>query len=92
DSDIDRLDTAIEYFNQGNLNPKDAIYKIETLRDEIITERSEEAPYRVTASKMMREIIFALSREKSRRVLTDGTSTHVVKQLEVLLDHVRGVK
>ncbi|MHA1991017.1 MAG: hypothetical protein ACXACX_06110 [Candidatus Hodarchaeales archaeon] len=92
DSDIDRIGTVIEYFNQGNINPKDAIYTIEQLRDAIITERSEEAPYRVTASKMTREIIFALTREKSRRVLTDGTSTHVIKQLEVFLDHVRGVK
>ncbi|OLS19948.1 MAG: hypothetical protein HeimC3_42740 [Candidatus Heimdallarchaeota archaeon LC_3] len=88
DNDIDKINVMINYFNQGNINPKDAIYQIEKLRDDIIVERTSEAPYRVTTSRMTREIIFALGREKSRRILTDGTATHVVKQLEVLLNHI----
>ena len=79
----------MNYFKQGNINPKDAINEIEKLRDAIIAERTTEAPYRVTASRMMREIIFSLGREKSRKILTDGTATHVVKQLEVLLNHIQ---
>ncbi|MFW9927877.1 MAG: hypothetical protein ACFFD1_00630 [Candidatus Thorarchaeota archaeon] len=91
DADIQEIHNVIQYFGQGNINPKDAIFKIEQLRDSIIAERVKEAPYRVTASRTLREAIFALNREKGRGVLTDGTTTQVIKLLEVLLEHVQSI-
>ena len=89
-SDITNITNMINFFKTSDIDPKDAIDKLEALRDTILFDRKKEAPYRVTASRVLREALSDLNRERSRHTLTDGLQTQMIKLLTTLLNHIEG--
>lgn len=86
--DIENITNMIHFFQKGDITPKDAIENLESLRDSILFDRKKEAPYRVTASRVLREALSDLNRERNRHVLTDGAHIQIVKLLTTLLSHI----
>ncbi|MHA2364358.1 MAG: hypothetical protein ACXAC7_10405 [Candidatus Hodarchaeales archaeon] len=84
--DSDEIRSLIQFFKRSPTSKAECIAEVERVRDEIMFERDVEAPYRVTASKIFREVISEIQRED--REIQRTTNRSVIHNLDKLLDHI----
>ncbi|MHA2338497.1 MAG: hypothetical protein ACXACX_14420 [Candidatus Hodarchaeales archaeon] len=84
--DLEEVRDVIHYFQKSPKNKKSSIIKIEQARDSLIADRATEAPYRVTASRTIREALSLLSAE--HRDVPHHINTQIIKLFEDLQSHI----
>ncbi|MHA2366712.1 MAG: hypothetical protein ACXAC7_22355, partial [Candidatus Hodarchaeales archaeon] len=73
---------------QGNISPRDALSKLERLRDTILFDRTSEAPYRGHAAKTLREALSIVKMERGSRILSEQASNDIIQLLEGLSERI----
>jgi hypothetical protein len=84
--DLEEVRDVIHYFQKSPKDKKSSIIKIEQARDSLIADRATEAPYRVTASRTIREALSLLSAE--HRDVPHHVNTQIIKLFEDLQTHI----
>lgn len=84
--DLEEVRGLINYFQRSPKEKKSSIIRIEQVRDSLIADRTTEAPYRVTASRTIREALSLLSAET--RDIPHHINTQIIKLFEDLQAHI----
>ena len=84
--DLDQIQTLISFFQRSPTEKQECVQRIEHVRDLIISDRTTEAPYGVTASKAFREALTLLQKED--RVVQHNTNRALVKLFEDLHSYI----
>ena len=85
-NDLDQIQSLITYFQRSPTEKQECIQHVEYVRDLVISDRTTEAPYRVTASKTFREALTLLQKED--RMVQHNTNRTLVKIFEDLHAHI----
>lgn len=86
--DLDQTKKFISNLKKGNVSPRDALAKLEHIRDKILFERPEEPSYRGQVARGLREALSLIKMERGSRILSDDITNELVLILESLANAI----
>ena len=85
-ADLTEIKRLIKIFSEYPTDKQQCILQLEETRDTLLTKRRTEAPYRVTASTIIREALGIIGRED--KVVQLATHRKIIELLEKLFEYV----
>ncbi|MFW9929053.1 MAG: hypothetical protein ACFFD1_06655, partial [Candidatus Thorarchaeota archaeon] len=88
--DLDEVRDIISFFQRSPKDKQSSIARVEQGRDLLIADRTSEAPYRVTASRIFREVLQMLSSERGD--IPHHVNRGIIALFEELENHILSTK